>query len=243
MQRLGNGGREEVVNHPWFSNFPWEQLYDKSIPSPFIPKVGDNFDRKYCEAGDKYGELTKQRYYSIMNKCNMDEIFTNFTYMNSDERREITRCTKPISKIKVKPIKYTSKIKSNNINILKVSAKSSDLVQSLKQSAHQYTKRELSTKQKNSDKPLFKSHSKFNISPLKLSPSIGKLPNIDTARLNNHEKSTEKPKKSNMMIHSHSFQKKDLIRYNNSNSKVTNFSTLNSGRSGEFNSPYQIKKI
>lgn len=37
MNRLGINGPEEVKNHPWLKNFPWQKLQDRKIESPFIP--------------------------------------------------------------------------------------------------------------------------------------------------------------------------------------------------------------
>ena len=38
-QRLGYNGPDEVKNHPWFKDFPWEKLNNKQIKAPFIPNV------------------------------------------------------------------------------------------------------------------------------------------------------------------------------------------------------------
>ena len=46
QNRLGNNGSSEVRNHPWLKHFPWEDLQEKRIPSPFIPPLEDNFDTK-----------------------------------------------------------------------------------------------------------------------------------------------------------------------------------------------------
>jgi len=44
--RLGCNGCEEVKAHPWFFNFPWSALADKSLPAPYFPEPGDNFDAR-----------------------------------------------------------------------------------------------------------------------------------------------------------------------------------------------------
>lgn len=46
MNRLGLNGPHEVKNHPWLRDFPWQDLWDKKIKSPFIPPREDNFDQK-----------------------------------------------------------------------------------------------------------------------------------------------------------------------------------------------------
>lgn len=42
--RLGYNGSEEVKNHPWLRDFPWQDLYERKVRAPFIPPMEDNFD-------------------------------------------------------------------------------------------------------------------------------------------------------------------------------------------------------
>jgi serine/threonine protein kinase len=42
--RLGSKGFAEVVSHPWFKEFPWSELRQRTLSSPLIPKSQDNFD-------------------------------------------------------------------------------------------------------------------------------------------------------------------------------------------------------
>lgn len=42
--RLGNGGFLEILSHPWVRSFPWKELQQGTLISPFIPKSQDNFD-------------------------------------------------------------------------------------------------------------------------------------------------------------------------------------------------------
>ena len=44
------------------------ELYKKKMMSPFTPKVGDNFDKKYCEGVEKIGNETQERYRYYMSK-------------------------------------------------------------------------------------------------------------------------------------------------------------------------------
>jgi hypothetical protein len=68
------------MDHPWIKTYNWKDLGDKKIESPFIPKVGDNFDRKYCEAIDKIGVDTKDRYENYIRLEDFHIKFRNFTY-------------------------------------------------------------------------------------------------------------------------------------------------------------------
>lgn len=44
--RLGINGPDEVRNHPWIKNYPWQNLYNKELVAPFLPGLADNFDHK-----------------------------------------------------------------------------------------------------------------------------------------------------------------------------------------------------
>lgn len=44
--RLGsNGGAEEVKQHPWLVDFPWEKLNKKKLKAPYIPQPEGNYDQ------------------------------------------------------------------------------------------------------------------------------------------------------------------------------------------------------
>ena len=80
--RLGLRGPTEVKEHVWFKFFPWKDLYLGKLDAPFIPKGNDNFDFKYCNAPDKNGVNTQERYYNIMNSVRYKEIFLDYYYFN-----------------------------------------------------------------------------------------------------------------------------------------------------------------
>ena len=37
--RLGINGPNEVKNHPWIVNFPWEKLKNRTLRAPYIPVI------------------------------------------------------------------------------------------------------------------------------------------------------------------------------------------------------------
>ena len=53
INRLGLKGAQEVKDHPWFKSYPWKELTDKKVSPEYVPKEGDNFDKRYCEQPDK----------------------------------------------------------------------------------------------------------------------------------------------------------------------------------------------
>ena len=82
-KRLGyKYGIRELKAHKWFSGLDWEKLYNKNIPAPFIPKKEGNYDKKYCEMNEKYGEETLERYNNYLNKKNFENLFNGYTYIN-----------------------------------------------------------------------------------------------------------------------------------------------------------------
>lgn len=77
--RLGRDSINEVINHPWFDDFDWDSVKRKKYKAPYVPKVGDNFDRKYCLEKNKVGTDTMERYKKIMMEPNIDNVFKGFS--------------------------------------------------------------------------------------------------------------------------------------------------------------------
>lgn len=63
----------EVRNHAWFKDFPWKELYEKTLDSPFIPPNQDNFDPRV--AGDWKDELDPS-----LQIENVQEMFPDYHY-------------------------------------------------------------------------------------------------------------------------------------------------------------------
>jgi hypothetical protein len=78
--RLGLRGAQEVREHTWLKYYPWKELYEKKLDSPFLPKSGDNFDAKYCNAPDKIGENTKEKYEGYMRNETYKDAFKEFYF-------------------------------------------------------------------------------------------------------------------------------------------------------------------
>ena len=54
------------------------------MKSFFIPKIGDNFDKKYCEVIEKIDTETKERYLYYQSKEKFKELFVNYTFVKSE---------------------------------------------------------------------------------------------------------------------------------------------------------------
>ena len=115
-ERLGFKGINELKEHLWLRYYPWNLMYYKKLPSPFIPNDKGNFDEKYCKGVDYIGEETKERYKEILNEDDYDISFKNF-YYNIDEDKKRNNEMIEILNYK-KDNKEKSSIKKNiNINI------------------------------------------------------------------------------------------------------------------------------
>lgn len=78
--RLGNRGIQEVKDHIWFKSYPWKNLYEKKIEAPFIPKIGDNFDSKYCNTPDQLGLITQEKYERLLKEEADKPSFDNYYF-------------------------------------------------------------------------------------------------------------------------------------------------------------------
>ena len=81
-KRLGNGGINEIKNHPWLKDINWKDLYNRLLTSPFIPTSGDNYEYKFCNEVEKRRDETLQRYEEIKKSDEYKKIFKDFYYFN-----------------------------------------------------------------------------------------------------------------------------------------------------------------
>ena len=83
--RLGFSGATELKEHSWFKYYAWKDLYLGKIKSPFIPKLGDNFDEKYCNKLEQIGINTNERYFKIKESFNYKVAFNDFYYFSRED--------------------------------------------------------------------------------------------------------------------------------------------------------------
>ena len=81
QNRLGNGGVHEVKDHPWLRDFPWNELAEKKVQSPFVPPKEDNFDQKNIneEWKDLEDENFKENAISLKRQSTQD-LFSGYYY-------------------------------------------------------------------------------------------------------------------------------------------------------------------
>jgi hypothetical protein len=173
-QRLGMKGASEVKNHPWLKYYPWKELYEKSLESPFIPKLGDNFDKKFCESPDKLGETTKSRYEKYIHEENFKNVFKNFTIININNHTHNPNKEELKDKDKDRDIDrkkiYNSTLKPNH-------AKSTSLINPQSQNIYLI--------ENNNNNNINNNNNNFNISSIMNSTGIMNNTNIKSINMNN----------------------------------------------------------
>ena len=93
-KRLGFKGIFEIKEHKWFSDISWNKINKKEIISPYIPKVGFNYDKKFCNAEEKIGEETMEKYNKIKLNDDYKIIFDNYTCFNFNDNFFLKRNSK-----------------------------------------------------------------------------------------------------------------------------------------------------
>ena len=88
-KRLGyNFGIKELKEHPWFNEFNWDELFNKKMKAPFLPKSERNYDKKFCNEIERISEETMERYQYYINDKNYSYLFRGYTYFNSDDHNQ-----------------------------------------------------------------------------------------------------------------------------------------------------------
>ena len=152
--RLGKNGISNIINHPWFEGFNWENLKKKKLKSPYIPKNGDNFNKKYCLAKDKEGNETLERYIQIKNDSNFDDQFKFFSSTKIPNELKINLNYSPDS---IHNSSYTNNI-SRNRNDSKNDVKTQNICKNLKNSIFESSNSLIKSPSKNNSEILEKYH-------------------------------------------------------------------------------------
>ena len=87
-KRLGSNGIKEIKEHNWFKSINWDELLNKKMKSPFIPKDGDNFDKRYCEGIEQIDTQTKERYQYYKSKSKFKTLFINYTFVREEDKQD-----------------------------------------------------------------------------------------------------------------------------------------------------------
>ena len=76
--RLGYKDIQEIVQHPWLSDFDWEKLSSGKMNSPFETDFyNENYEFEYSNQNE---EIFDDDYYKVIKKINKEKLFNNFYY-------------------------------------------------------------------------------------------------------------------------------------------------------------------
>ena len=127
-KRLGNEGINEIKENIWFKSINWDELLKKKITSPYIPKYGDNFDKRYCEKKENIDTETMERYQIYRNKEKFKYIFQDYTFIreesqenaknNENNQNKNYKSSEIISNIKKEKNNQDNEEKLNEKNII-----------------------------------------------------------------------------------------------------------------------------
>lgn len=79
-KRLGINGSEEVKGHPWFKNFDWEALRQKTIKPTYIPDQNkENFDDKHVKRDWNDTEEVHE-HQSMLRRPSKKEVFNSYYF-------------------------------------------------------------------------------------------------------------------------------------------------------------------
>lgn len=79
--RLGVNGPDEVKNHPWLKNFPWDDLEHRRIKAPFIPPKADNFDEK--NINEEWKDIDDPQYketLGLLRRQSVQDLFNGYYF-------------------------------------------------------------------------------------------------------------------------------------------------------------------
>ena len=132
--RLGKNSINELIEHPWFNNFDWDNLLKKRFDVPFVIHDIDNYDKKYCLANEKIGEETLNRYKIILNDYSIEENFKLFNSEIIPEELKIIQSNKLVINASNKNLPTSRNKNYNNIyhnksksNLKEISSQDSEI--------------------------------------------------------------------------------------------------------------------
>ena len=216
-QRLGIKGVLEVKNHEWFNDIDWKKMYNKNIIAPFIPKNGDNYDHKYCNAEEQINLSTIERYEEIVRSLDYynNYVFDKYLYFDMEKKKSNKRIINKTNKRKSKEddtiflnphIIYEDFLKDNSIitNIISpalVSSRSLDK----KYLKFRRLSEEIVEKEKHLAKPKSERKMKYNFSKICFSEEKKPHPRNRKQSNGNNDLYIESSHTKSMRNHNHNY--------------------------------------
>ena len=185
IKRLGFNGIKELKEHSWFKDFNWGELYMGKMNAPFIPKNTDNYDYKYCNAIEKIGINTQERYNHIFNNEEFKNCFLDYEYFDRNIKVKGDNVVVKNPHIYYE-IEYDIEIEKKNKKIINRN-KILEIATNSKTVNYYLSRNGSKSKSKSKEKILLKTRSEDKNKSLKKEKSFSK-------GSNNHSRKKSKPK-------------------------------------------------
>ncbi|EGR27165.1 protein kinase domain protein [Ichthyophthirius multifiliis] len=85
INRLGSKGPQEVKNHIWFKDYPWEKHFNKEIVAPFIPPNQENNFYIYEDRNNTDNNQIIQNQI-LLRRNSIQNLFDGYTYDNTNTK-------------------------------------------------------------------------------------------------------------------------------------------------------------
>ncbi|CAD8095845.1 unnamed protein product [Paramecium sonneborni] len=94
QQRLGFNDSQEIKQHPWFQNFPWQKLQNFELIPPFQPnRTEDNFDQKQILIEDEENNELIQQNLKVLKDPSSLELFQGYEFNANQSMNKISSTT------------------------------------------------------------------------------------------------------------------------------------------------------
>ncbi|CAD8052785.1 unnamed protein product [Paramecium sonneborni] len=84
--RIGSRGTDQICSHQWFEGFPWKNLYDKQLPSPF--KIIKSCEQSYVrEISSEHDSLDQeiQENSVLLRQETIQNLFINYSFIKEQQ--------------------------------------------------------------------------------------------------------------------------------------------------------------
>jgi hypothetical protein len=86
LKRLGSKGVDEILNHPFFKDIDWHDVYNKKYIPPFKPKLRNKMDLRHISSSYTGCNLARETIDPVMSYNEKKERhMSEFSYTYNDE--------------------------------------------------------------------------------------------------------------------------------------------------------------
>jgi serine/threonine kinase 32 len=74
----------ELLQHPWFLSFPWEDLHKKRLQAPYLPSNGRNYHQSNIE--EPWKDINDECFIEAEASLNQNDVQDQFTQYYYDAK-------------------------------------------------------------------------------------------------------------------------------------------------------------